>query len=202
MLYSFQVYSNVNQLYIHTYPVFFRFFSHRSHYRLLSSIPCYLQWHPTPVLLPGKSHGRRSLVGCSPWGRKESDSTERLHLWTLSLTIPFLPPHPSPVAQAHPFLFPHFARPAPHTCHLDYNISCCLAAGGLASSLAPPAGFATMTACCVKHGDEKQARTMQGQYAKVNSFYTLGMNSPYNESKTFPLTIASKRIKQTNLTDV
>ena len=42
----------------------------------------YLQrrwWHPTPVLLPGKSHGWRSLVGCSPWGRKESDTTERLH---------------------------------------------------------------------------------------------------------------------------
>ena len=37
------------------------------------------QWHPTPVLLPGKSHGWRSLVGCSPWGRKESDTTERLH---------------------------------------------------------------------------------------------------------------------------
>ena len=36
------------------------------------------QWHPTPVLLPGKSHGRRSLVGCNPWGRKESDTTERL----------------------------------------------------------------------------------------------------------------------------
>ena len=34
------------------------------------------QWHPTPVLLPGKSHGRRSLVGCSPWGRKELDTTE------------------------------------------------------------------------------------------------------------------------------
>ena len=27
------------------------------------------QWHPTPVLLPGKSHGQRSLVGCNPWGR-------------------------------------------------------------------------------------------------------------------------------------
>ena len=38
------------------------------------------QWHPTPVLLTGKSHGRRSLVGCSPWGRTESDMTERLHL--------------------------------------------------------------------------------------------------------------------------
>ena len=37
------------------------------------------QWHPTPVLLPGKSHGRKSLVGCSPWGRHESDTTERLH---------------------------------------------------------------------------------------------------------------------------
>ena len=35
--------------------------------------------HSTPVLLPGKSYGRRSLVGCSPWGRKESDTTERLH---------------------------------------------------------------------------------------------------------------------------
>ena len=35
--------------------------------------------HPTPVLLPGKSHGQRSLIGCSPWGRKESDMTERLH---------------------------------------------------------------------------------------------------------------------------
>ena len=36
-------------------------------------------WHPTPVLLPGKSHGRRSLVGCSPLGLEESDMTEQLH---------------------------------------------------------------------------------------------------------------------------
>ena len=36
------------------------------------------QWHPTPVLLPGKSHGWRSLVGCSPWGLEELDMTERL----------------------------------------------------------------------------------------------------------------------------
>ena len=45
------------------------------------------QWHPTPVLLPGKSHGRRSLVGCSPWGREESDTTERLYFhFSLSCT--------------------------------------------------------------------------------------------------------------------
>ena len=37
------------------------------------------KWQPTPVLLPGKSHGWRSLVGCSPWGLKELDTTERLH---------------------------------------------------------------------------------------------------------------------------
>ena len=35
-------------------------------------------WHPTPVLLPGKSHGQRSLIGCSPRGCEESDTTERL----------------------------------------------------------------------------------------------------------------------------
>ena len=45
----------------------------------LEKIPWRRQWHPTPVLLPGKFHGWRSLVGCSPWGREESDTTEWLH---------------------------------------------------------------------------------------------------------------------------
>ena len=44
-----------------------------------SSTFCRRQWHPTPVLLAGKSHRRRSLVGYSPWGCKEMDTTERLH---------------------------------------------------------------------------------------------------------------------------
>ena len=41
------------------------------------------EWQPTPVFLPGKSHGQRTLVGYSPWGYRESDMTERLHfhLW-------------------------------------------------------------------------------------------------------------------------
>ena len=38
-----------------------------------------MKWRPTPVLLPGKSHGQRSVVGYSPWGHKELDMTERLH---------------------------------------------------------------------------------------------------------------------------
>ena len=45
------------------------------------------QWHPTTVLLPGKSYGWRSLVGCSSWGRKESDTTKGLHFdFSLSCT--------------------------------------------------------------------------------------------------------------------
>ena len=52
-----------------------------NHYNclLLNSLLWRRQWHPTPVLLPGQSHGWRSLVGCSLWGHKESDTTERLH---------------------------------------------------------------------------------------------------------------------------
>ena len=38
------------------------------------------KWQSTPVLLPGKSHGQRSLVGYSPWGHKELDKTEQLHI--------------------------------------------------------------------------------------------------------------------------
>ena len=45
----------------------------------VGQIPWRRKWQPTSVLLPGKSHGQRSLAGCSPWGCKESDTTERLH---------------------------------------------------------------------------------------------------------------------------
>ena len=48
----------------------------------LSSIPLWRrQWHPTPVLLPGKSHGWRSLIGCSPWGHWVR------HDWAVSLSL-------------------------------------------------------------------------------------------------------------------
>ena len=42
----------------------------------VGKIPCRRKWQPTPVFLPGESHGQRSLVGHSPWGHKESDTTE------------------------------------------------------------------------------------------------------------------------------
>ena len=44
--------------------------------------------NPLQCSLPGKSHGRRNLVGYSPWGRKESDTTEQLHFYTLRQMIP------------------------------------------------------------------------------------------------------------------
>ena len=53
------------------------------------------QWQPTPVLLPGKSHGRRSLVGCSPWDHEESDT-----YWATSLSL---------------FTFIHWRRKWQHT---------------------------------------------------------------------------------------
>ena len=43
----------------------------------VGKIPWRRKWQSTPVVLPGKSHGQRSLFGYSPWGRKESDTTER-----------------------------------------------------------------------------------------------------------------------------
>ena len=48
-------------------------------------IPWRRKWQPAPVFLPGKSNGRRSLGGCSPWGRRESDTTKRLHFPLLLL---------------------------------------------------------------------------------------------------------------------
>ena len=54
----------------------------------VGKIPWRRKWLPTPVFLPGKSHGQRSLAGYSPWGLKESDMTERLTLtYTLSNLI-------------------------------------------------------------------------------------------------------------------
>ena len=57
----------------------------------VGKIPWRRQWHPTPVLLPGKSHGRRNLVGYSPWGRKESNTT------SLSLSMQYLAHHITPL---------------------------------------------------------------------------------------------------------
>ena len=45
----------------------------------IRKIPWRRKWQPNPVLLPGKSHGWRRLIGYSPWGHKESDTTEQLH---------------------------------------------------------------------------------------------------------------------------
>ena len=46
----------------------------------VEKIPWHRKWQPTPIFLPGESHGQRSLVGYSPWGHKELDMTEQLPL--------------------------------------------------------------------------------------------------------------------------
>ena len=78
--------------------------------RWLRKIPWRGKWQPIPVFLPGKSHEQRSLAGHSPWGRKESGTTEHAHFLskmlciTESLSRPcdlmdcglHVPPHPPP----------------------------------------------------------------------------------------------------------
>ena len=63
----------------------------------IRKIPWRREWQPTPVFLPGEFHGQRSLEGYSPWGLKESDTTEQLtlqhththtHTHTMCLTVP------------------------------------------------------------------------------------------------------------------
>ena len=50
----------------------------------IEKIPCRREWQPMPVFLPGEFHGQRNLAGYSPWGHKESDTTEGLTLLTLN----------------------------------------------------------------------------------------------------------------------
>ena len=55
----------------------------------IGKIPWRGTWQPTPVFLPGKSHGQRSLAGHSPWGHKESDTTEHTCIKTYRLCFNF-----------------------------------------------------------------------------------------------------------------
>ena len=70
--------------------------SHRRHGfdPWVGKIPWRRAWQPTPVFLPGKSQGQMSLAGYSPWGRRESDMTERLSMQTLGCTKTLYKTHP------------------------------------------------------------------------------------------------------------
>ena len=57
----------------------------------VGKIPWRRAWQPTPVFLPGESHGQRSLASYSPWGRKESDTTERLSTAQHRLKFTYFP---------------------------------------------------------------------------------------------------------------
>ena len=57
----------------------------------VGKIPWRRKWQPNPVFLPGESHGWRSLVGYSPWGRKHSEKTEQLHFFFFYVYVSGLP---------------------------------------------------------------------------------------------------------------
>ena len=86
----------------------------------VGKIPWRRVWQPTPVFLPGESHGQRSLVGCSPWCRKESDTTDVTehactlyfhHMLTLTNATGLLSGLPGQVSPA-PVTFLQFQSPA------------------------------------------------------------------------------------------
>ena len=53
----------------------------------IGNIPWSMKWQPTPVFLPGESHGQSNLAGYSPWGHKESDTTKHIHITDLISTV-------------------------------------------------------------------------------------------------------------------
>ena len=53
----------------------------------VGTTPWRRKWQPTPVFLPGKSHGQRSLASCRPWGPKELDATEHVHTCAKTLEL-------------------------------------------------------------------------------------------------------------------
>ena len=72
-------------------------------------------WQPTPVILARKSHGRRNLVGYSPWGRKESDMTEWLHFLFMTMgTTNIHGTGPQPLSTSHSLSLPLSRTPRPH----------------------------------------------------------------------------------------
>ena len=75
----------------------------------VGKIPWSSKWQPTPVFLPGKSYGQKSLVGYSPWGHKESDTTEharkQANRRTLAKTLEkAMAPHSSTLAWKIPWM--------------------------------------------------------------------------------------------------
>ena len=82
------------------------------------------QWHPTLVLLPGKSHGRRRLVGCSPCGHKESDTAEWLTLslnW-INITNIYKKLHPTPVQYLYIYIHIHIIFQKIYNIYEDKNM--------------------------------------------------------------------------------
>ena len=88
------------------------------------------KWQPTPVLLPGESHGGRSVVGYSPWGRKESDTTQRLHFTsrvnTLASSSEFIQPYhyylPGAMLAITDKMEARSPAPSPHSAGTDLGL--------------------------------------------------------------------------------
>ena len=94
----------------------------------VGKIPWRRAWQPTPVFLPGESRGQRSLVGCSPWDRRESDVPKRLSMptrgWDTALEVSFLPQCRASSERLSPD-YPASSSPGPSTDTLSSFYTSC-----------------------------------------------------------------------------
>ena len=137
------------------------------------------KWQPTPVLLPGKSHGRRSLVGCSPWGLEESDTTERLHFHVLEKEMAT---HSSVLA----WRIPGTAEPGglqsmgSHRAGHDWSDLAAAAAGLRETMGCSPPGAPPMAACLLDRSSALLCCVvwLSGVHAWVHPHVCTGANRP------------------------
>ena len=116
------------------------------------------QWHPTPVLLPGKSHGWRSLVGCSPWGWEELDTTEQLPFhFSLSCTGEGMATHSSVLAWRIPGMAEPGGLPSVGSHRVGHNWSdLAAAAADTVQRTKFPGGLVVKTLCSQLRGAQVQ----------------------------------------------
>ena len=137
------------------------------------------KWQPTPVSLPGESHGRRSLIGYSPWGHKESDTTEWLFTllyFTYRFTLLFS--HSVVSDSLQPYRLQHTRLPYPTLSPGIFSNSCLL------SRWCHP----TISSYVTRFSSCPQSFPASGSFPMCQLFESCGQNIGTSES-IFPMNI-------------
>ena len=128
------------------------------------------KWQPTPVLLPGKSHGWRSLVGYYPWGHKEWDTTKRLHSPPLNRTWHLCKTGPEPLGRLPPGFQSPAVSPSPPTLMHGFGMW-----GALVSHSSMKTFLPNIPECLQPHKQDDELSTPQF-HLQEHSFHWVRLN--------------------------